>query len=159
VNEIDERTRFNEKIVLHPGPNTQYPAIDLHGKSGNFLARIVAHELSNPKTREDGSVVHEVHEHFTIYVVKANGKLTHGLDITLNREKPQIHLHGDTIWKTKGARPILQSSNGRFYALEVREWYTKDADGNAVLQSELIHVPYDRDEVHWGKDQVVDADQ
>lgn len=144
---IYERTQFNEKIILAPGPNTQYAAMDFLSKdSQELIARIVAHEWSNEKNNEP----QYLHEHFTIYVTNNKGGLVHGLDITLNRDKPQVHLHGDTIWKTKGSRPVLQSVNGRFYALEIKEWYETDENNNAVLKSELVHVLYDRDDVHWG---------
>lgn len=122
---MKDNTTFN-KVTITPYDGTDYSRLDFDGENGEPRAAIVAHGLSNVKTKViDGvkTLVRYVHNHMTLaYTTDSNGKLLGRIDIPLERDHTQIQIeNADLVFKGDGCAPILRSAGGKFYKVHVSE--------------------------------------
>lgn len=125
-------------VTIEPEKD-EYAKVNFNNKNGVTLARVVAHEWTNPKV-VDGKLTQYLHNHFSIYLsIIKNGirRLKGVVDLIHSTEKPQIQLEDiDLIFKSNSIPIIRDSLTHKFYAIKV-------IGGKLIL--ELVDDSY----IHW----------
>ena len=147
---MKDNTTFNKLTVTHYD-GTDYARLDFDGENGEPRAAIVAHKLSNVKTKViDGvkTLVRYVHNHMTLaYTTDSAGKLVGRIDIPLGHDHTQVQFENcNVVIKGKDCYIILRSKGGKFHRLIV-------SDDGELSTEEVSH-----DEIIWANKEYIVED-